>query len=89
MAYELTKHLELSVRQKTTAFQKVSKHFLEKIVPYVTQVRQVSQKFPYKLANISVMDETAVWADMAAETTIKKNGGKRLPLKVLFTRKCV
>ena len=49
----------------------------------------VSQKFAFEPANIIVMNETVVWVDMVAETAMKKNRGKRLPLKVVVTRECI
>ena len=64
----LMKRFGLSMRRKTTTIQKDPKHLTDKIVSYVNQVRRVS---PYKLANITDVDETAVWANMVAETTIE------------------
>lgn len=66
------KRFGLSMRRKTTTIQKDPKHLTDKIVSYVNQIRRVSQKAPYKPANITNVDETAVWANMVAETTIEE-----------------
>ena len=87
MAYEFGGDLDYLLRRKTTTIQKDPEHLIDKIVSYVIHVR-VAQKFPYKPANIIAMDETAVWANMVAGTTVEKTERKKLLLKVLVTRKC-
>ena len=58
------KRFALSLRRKITTIPKDPENLIDKIVSYAIQVRQVSSKFPYGLANMVAMDETAPWSDM-------------------------
>ena len=53
----------------------------DKLVMYAVQIRSLQQKFNYSAGSIIAMDETAVWSDMVAETTVDKTGRKDIPLK--------
>ena len=71
----------LSLRRRTTTIQKDPEHLTDKLVSYVVHVRRMCKKNSYDPANVIAMDETAVWADMVAETTVEKTGKKEIALK--------
>ena len=48
---------------------------------YAVQIRRLQQKFNYSTGSIIVMDETAVWSHIVAETTVDKTGRKDIPYK--------
>ena len=50
---------------------------IAKVVSYVIQVRWLQKKHKYSHSNINAMDETLVWCDMVAETTIDAVGKKK------------
>ena len=54
---------------------------VDKFVTYVAQIRRLSRKFNYHTSSIIAMDETAVWCDMLAQTTLDTTGKKDIPLK--------
>ena len=54
---------------------------VDKLVMDAVQIRRLQQKFNYSAGSIIAMDETAVWSDMLAETTVDKTGRKDIPLK--------
>ncbi len=69
------------VRRKTTVSQKLPSDYHEKIVNYLVYLRQLRVKEGYKDADIVVMDETPVWLEQVANTTIEKKGSKEVPVK--------
>ena len=71
----------LSLRRRTTVAQKNPSLLVDKLVMYAVQIRRLQQKFNYSAGSIIAMDETAVWSDMVAETTVDKTGRKYIPLK--------
>ena len=71
----------LSLRRRTTTAQKGPSHMIDKLVGYILQVRRLSRQFSYTPDSIIAMDETPVWADMVAETSVDKRGAKDIPLK--------
>ena len=66
----------LSLRRTTTIAQKNPSLLVDKLVMYAVQIRRLQQKFNYSAGSIIAMDETAVWSDMVAETTVDKTGRK-------------
>ena len=48
---------------------------------YVLRVRRLTSKHKYLASNIIAMDETAVWADMVANTTVDDVGTRSVSLK--------
>ena len=69
------------MRRQTTTAQKDRSHVINKIVAYLFQTRRLSEKFKYSPASIIAMDETAMWADMTASTTVETTGKKEVSLK--------
>ena len=49
---------------------------------YVLHVRRLTSKHKYLASNIIAMDETAVWADMVANTTVDDIGTRSVSLKM-------
>lgn len=71
----------LSLRRKTFVAQQDPERMMAKVVSYVIQVRWLQKKHKYSHSNINAMDETPVWCDMVAETTIDAVGKKSITLK--------
>ena len=71
----------LSLRRKTTVAQKDPEQLIDKLVAYVLQARILSKRFGYQPCNIIAMEETAVWADMTSETTVKSKGARTACVK--------
>ena len=71
----------LSLRRKTFVAQQDPERMIAKVVSYVIQVRWLQKKHKYSHSNINAMDETPVWCDMVAETTIDAVGKKSITLK--------
>ena len=61
-------------RVKTTAGQSLPKNVSERIIDYVTNCRKRITRNQLPLNCIANMDETAVWADMPGNSTIKVRG---------------
>ncbi|KAK0134673.1 TBC1 domain family member 13 [Merluccius polli] len=71
----------LSVRRRTTVAQKDARHFTGKLVSFVTFTTRLIEKRKIQVKNIIAMDETAVWFDMVASTTVDTRGARSVPLK--------
>ena len=71
----------LSLRRKTSVAQQDPERMIAKVVSYVTRVRWLQKKHKYSHSNINAMDDTPVWCDMVAETTIDAVGKKSITLK--------
>ena len=68
----------LSLRQRTSVAQKDPDQLINRIVSYLIQARRLQQKFTFAPSNIYAMDETPVWEDMVATTTVEKVGAKEV-----------
>lgn len=68
----------LSLRRKTFVAQQDPERMITKVVSYVIQVRWLQKKPKYSHSTINALDETPVWCDMVAETTIDAFGKKAL-----------
>ena len=66
----------LSMRRRTSVAQKDPNQLINKIVCYHIQVRRLQSKFDFLPSNIYAMDETPVWEDMVATTTVDRKGTK-------------
>ena len=75
------KRSHLSLRRRTTIAQIDPSHLISKLVGYVMHVRRLSINCNYAPGSIIAMDETAVWSDMAGNTTINSTGAKEVALK--------
>ena len=64
----------LSLRRRTAAAQHDPARVIDKLISYVLHVRRLTSKHKYLASNIIAMDETAVWADMVANTTVDDIG---------------
>ena len=60
----------LSLRRRTTAAKHDPARVINKLISYVLHVRRLNRKHKYLASNIIEMDDTAVWADMVANTTV-------------------
>lgn len=78
---KLMKRNGLSLRRKTSVAQQDPERMIAKLVSYVIQERQLQKKHKYSPSNIIAMDETPVWCDMGAETTIDAVREKSITLK--------
>ena len=70
---KLVKRFALSLRMSTMMAQKDPEKFIDKLFSFALQVRllQIKEKiFPSDIA----MDETPVWNDMVASTTVAATG---------------
>ena len=71
----------LTNRKRTTVSQKTPAQLIPKLVDFVIKIRTLRLKFNYPVASIGAMDETAVWVDMLAETTVENMGAKTVAIK--------
>ena len=71
----------LSLRRRTTVAQHDPARVIDKLISYVLHVRRLTSKHKYLASNIIAMDETAVWADMVANTTVDDIGTRSVSLK--------
>ena len=71
----------LSLRRTTTVPQHDPARVIDKLISYVLHVRRLTSKHKYLASNIIAMDETAVWADMVANTTVDDIGTRSVSLK--------
>ena len=69
------------VRRRTTVSQKLPDDYREKIVNYLVYLRQLRVKEGYKDEDIIVMDETPVWLEQVANSTVERKGSKEVPIK--------
>lgn len=69
------------IRSKTSVCQKTPADHLQKLVSFVRYVRQLRVKHNYPRENIFAMDETPVWLEGSASTTIAQKGAKEVPIK--------
>ena len=79
--YKFMKRNGLSLRGKTSIFQKDPEQLIEKLVSYIIQVRRLTTKFKYAELNIIAMDEKPIWSDMISETTIDITGKSEIQVK--------
>ena len=70
-----------SLRRQTTTSQKYPSYMVDRIVAYVMHVRGIQNQFNFHDADIIATDETPVWKDMVANTTVEKTGSKEVPVK--------
>ena len=71
----------LSLRRRTTVAQHDPARVIDKLISYVLHARRLTSKHKYLASNIIAMDETAVWADMVANTTVDDIGTRSVSLK--------
>ena len=60
----------LSLRRRTTTIQKDPAYLVDRLIQYVIHVRRMPMKHKSNASSILAMDETDVWADMTAPTTV-------------------
>ena len=75
------KRHRITLRQKTTVCQKLPDVLAPKVSSYLLYERSKRLRFNFTLQNMGAMDETPIWLDMAAETTIDFVGNKSVPIK--------
>ena len=71
----------ITLRHKTTVCQKVPEVLQPKVLSYLLYVRSLRLRLNIPLTQIGAMDETPVWLDMPAETTVDFVGSKCIPIK--------
>lgn len=69
------------LRRRTTVSQKVPRDSMEKIVAFILYLREVRRSGNYENNFIFVMDETPVWVEPIATTTINKIGSREVAIK--------
>ena len=72
----------LSLRTGTTITQKDPDQLINKLVSYTVQVRRLQIKQNYLPSDIIAMDETPVWSDMVATTTVAPTGSRDVSLNI-------
>ena len=65
-------------KEKNNSCSKNLSLLVDKLVMYAVQIRRLQQKFNCSAGSIIAIDETAVWSDMVAETTVDKTGRKEI-----------
>ena len=69
------------LRRRTTVSQKVPRDSFEKIVAFILYLRGVRRSGNYENNSIFVMDETPVWIELVATTTVNKIGSREVAIK--------
>ena len=69
-----------TLKQKTTVCQKLPDVLAPKVSSYLLYVRSKRLKFNLTLQNMGAMDETPIWLDMAADSTVDFVGNT-VPIK--------
>ena len=77
----LCPEMGLSHRRKTTVGQYDPAQLIDRLISYVLYVRRLLKTFHYTPSHIICMDETRVWNDMIAVTTVARRGEKTISLK--------
>jgi hypothetical protein len=75
-----TRH-HITLRRKITVSQKVPAVLAPKLLSFFTFVRKLRMQHGYPLSGIGAMDETPIWLDMAADTTVDHIGSRSVPIK--------
>ena len=76
----MTRH-GFSLRRKTTTSQKDPSFLVDRIFPYVIQVRWLQKQFSFFPSNIIGTDETPIWHGMISNTTVENTGAEEVSLK--------
>jgi len=71
----------ITLRQKTTVCQKLPDVLAPKVSSYLLYVRSKRLKLNLTLQNMGAMDETPIWLDMGADSTVDFVGNKSVPIK--------
>ena len=71
----------ITLRQKMTVCEKLPDVLAPKVSSYLLYVRSNRLKFNLTQQNIGAMDETPIWLDMAADSTVDFVGNKSVPIK--------
>ena len=69
------------LRRKTTVSQKLPRDCMEKIISFILYIRKIRIQNRYKDNCIFCMDETPVWIEPIANTTLDKKGQREVPIK--------
>ena len=69
------------LRRRTTIAQKTPSNCTEKIINFICYLRHRRTSGQYDNDAIFVMDETPVWIEPVANTTINLSGAKEIPIK--------
>ena len=72
----------ITLKCRTTVGQKVPETVIPKLMNFIIFVRSFILRQRYELSHIGAMDETPVWLDMPAETTVDFVGMKSIPIKI-------
>ena len=75
------KRFGFTLRRRTTVSQRIPALFIPKIVSFIRYLEEMRKTKKYKPGDIYVMDETPVWVEPLAETTIDRKGVKSVPIK--------
>ena len=71
----------ITLRQKMTVCQKLPDVPAPKVSSYLLYLQSKRLKFNLTLQNMGAMDETPIWLDMAADSTVDFVGNKSVPIK--------
>jgi hypothetical protein len=71
----------LALRQRTTLAQKLPTHYVEKLIAYQRHVINLRRKHDYLLGQMGNAEETPVFFDMPANTTVDTKGSKSVLVK--------
>ena len=71
----------LSLHKITTQAQKTPEKLIDSAIAYILHARWVREKNSYDLGSIIAMDETPVYHDMLASTTVTEKGAKSVVMK--------
>ena len=79
--YRFMQRNKMGLRRKTTVSQRLPRDLVPKITSYIMTVWQKRWNYNYDLPFIGAMDETALWLDMPAATTLDFRGERSIPIK--------
>ena len=73
--------MEQNLNNIFSVSQHLPKDLVPKLVNYVLSIRRLRLKNQYPLELIGGMDETALWLDMPAPTTLAFTGERSVPIR--------
>jgi hypothetical protein len=72
----------LTLHQKTTLAQKLPTDYVEKLIAYQRYIINLPRKHDYLLGQMGIADETPVFFDMLANTTVDTKSSKSVLVKI-------
>ena len=79
--FNFMKRHKIGLRRKTTISQRLPRDLVPEIVKHIISIRRLRMKHDYEMQFLGAMDETPLWLDMPAATTLDFCGERSIPIK--------